>query len=408
MTRHWFLITDLHGLLRTKLVTDPLHKTALSGIFVNDPFDRVIGMQSVDGRANVIIRADETSKRQSPYNSDETYVFCDALVEPLHEIGEPLPSKVCPRTQLQLAVDELRSLGYAVTCGMEMEWTLLEETTGDHLQSPLPQCATYVMYPMLYDKFEQYKDALFEATEKLSVPIEAFHVENGRGQIEASLAPSDPIRMADNVQLFRMVARREAHRCGWRATFASKVFDDAAGAGCHLHISLQHIADDDKDVPEITCGPFMAGILTHMNTMSSMYLPSTTSYERIGGRFWTMSNVSYGIDERSHAVRMVNYGRHSARIELRLPGADCNPYLVLLAALKSGIDGIKNNTKPPTNVGELGEPLPASLKEAVDLMEKRHGGDILGHDFAKHYIQVKRAECRFAPERHTGWKFVLY
>lgn len=393
-TRCWLLATDLHGQLRTKLVVDPNHKSTFAGVFVNDRYDHVIdGLEPADKQANVLMSPDESSRRWSPWNEQEYYMFCDGKIELTHEV---LPSKVCPRTFLKQVVEHFKEIGLHVTCGMEMEWTMMRSDG-----SPLfDNCASYVMHPLLDTELEDYKNAIFTACDTLDIPVEAFHVENGRGILEMALGPSDPVTVGDNAQLFKMLASKEALRRGWKAEFKSKIFPDTAGNGAHLHVSLQDMYHDNENLPQLTSSSFLAGILHMMTNIAPLYLPTMNSYERIGGRYWTASTASWGIDERAHAVRVINRGKHTERLEVRIAGADACPYLVMYATLMSGWHGIMNNMELQTQQGQVGVQLPTSLTEACDRMEKDEETQALfGKAFVKHYIALRRADTKNNKER---------
>ena len=399
----------MHGQIRAKLcnntTSDKMTTTSFAGLFVNDPFDKVIeGLVPGDDDVNIVAMPDETSKRPSPWNNNEEFVFCNAVID---KGSCFIPSIVCPRTMLVNICKAYEQIGIKVKCGLEIEWTILQEKTSNPL---FTDCASYVLHPMLDARLDEYKNRLFDSCERLSIPIETFHVENGRSMLEMSFAPSDPVTVADNAQLFKMVAKKEANQFGWNALFTSKPFCDAAGSGRHVHISLERPCDG-HNISETTCGPFLAGILRHMRDLSCMYLPTVDSYERIGSsHFWTASHVSFAIDKRAFAVRIINHGKSNQRIEVRLPGADSNPYLALVAILKSGLDGILQDLQLVTSAGELGEPLPTSLGEAIALLRSSADAQrILGSSFIDHYTALLHYEVGGEHhDRPSNWKSLVY
>lgn len=404
----WLFLTDLHGKLRGKLI--PLSsdgevnkcKTEFAGVFAGDVLDRFIPEVKMVERP-VIVAVPASSGIPSPWHSSETYHMCNGYVD---EQGT-IPSKLCCRTLLSDAIEELREVGFEMKNGTELEWTLMKDGK--------PVCdvlSTYSTKPWHNAHIDAFMSALVDHTSHFPVTIEALHAEHGQSIFETALSPADPLCAADAVQLYRMTIKKMAKDYDMQATFVPKPFPDSAGCGLHIHISLSKIKDAG-DATDVLFSSFLGGLLHHMYSSTVILLPNKNSFERIhSAGFWTSNAVSYGVDSRTSAIRLVNYGSTTgnARIELRMAGGDANPYLCLLYCIRAGLWGIRHKV----DISTFGEPgqiirrLPSSLREASVhfLDDQSPARELYGNDFVDVYGQQRLHEARItdALPRQRKWE----
>jgi glutamine synthetase len=140
------------------------------------------------------------------------------------------------------------------------------------------------------------------------------------------------------------------------------------------------------------------------------YAPTVNSYKRYQAGSWAPTRVAWSRDNRTAGFRVVGEGS-ALRIECRIPGADCNPYLVYAAALASGLDGIQKQLEPPPEfvgnayVTEQAPRVPASLREATERMaESRFAQEALGADVVEHYVHFFRTEQAAYDRAVTDWE----
>ena len=144
------------------------------------------------------------------------------------------------------------------------------------------------------------------------------------------------------------------------------------------------------------------------------YAPTVNAYKRYQAASWAPTRLAWSHDNRTAGFRVVGSG-NSLRIECRIPGADCNPYLALTASLASGIDGIENQVEPPPVFeGDLYEAedqpsVPHSLQEATN----RFGAsafvrDCLGPDVVEHYTHFFQTEVAAYDRAVTDWERKRY
>ena len=370
----WLLLTDLHGLFRGKLI--PLDnkkisdlKTEFAGIFVNDILDRAVeGCR--ENRNIVNITAIPKSKRiLSPWDENESYLICNAY-EYLDKVKE---CNMCPRTLLKKAMVELFQFGLTVKCGMELEWTMnkiKDDNNNLIMKEQSNEKTSYSMTHYSDEDIQSFFKELYDKTHNFPTNIEALHVENGVDMFEAALSPGTPLETADSVQLHKMTIKRAAKKIKMKATFSPKPFFDQAGCGAHIHISLQK--SNGKSAKNILFDEFLAGIMTYTISSLVLLIPTDSGFRRVSSNNFCTSNfLSFGNDTRHDSIRLVHFNgsENDARIEIRIPGGDVNPYLALYFCLQAGFAGIRkklslNNISKP---GERFASFPKTLREATVL-----------------------------------------
>lgn len=173
---------------------------------------------------------------------------------------------------------------------------------------------------------------------------------------------------------------------------------------------LSHISDLGRH--------FLAGLLEGLPDIMPLFAPTINSYKRLVENFWAPVTVSWGFEHRAASIRLIGPPTTSAkatRFEVRVPGADANPYLALSAILGIGWRGVEKKleikTKPlgkGEDVGgasDQGVRLAKSLKEAtVQMMRKGSvAREVLGDEFVEHFGGTREHECRLWDEAVTDW-----
>jgi glutamine synthetase len=224
--------------------------------------------------------------------------------------------------------------------------------------------------------------------------------------------------MADNHCLYKQCLKEVADQMGVSVTFMAKFSDKQAGSSCHVHLSLwrdgKSAFTGDRDLGPVECSDvfqhFLAGWMAHVPELMVFYAPTVNSYKRYQSGSWAPTRLAWSHDNRTAGFRIVGRG-NSLRIECRLPGADCNPYLVYAASLASGLDGIARRLTPPKSydgdvyaASELVH-VPKTLAEATDLFEKSEfAKSAFGHDVVEHYTHFFRTEQTSYDRAVTDWE----
>jgi glutamine synthetase len=256
---------------------------------------------------------------------------------------------------------------------------------------------------------------LFDQLAEFDVPVEGFHTETGPGVYEAAIAVDGALAAADKAALFKTAVKEIAFRHGLIPTFMAKWNPDLPGSSGHLHQSLWD-KDHKKNLFE-GMSPLMksyiAGLVANLPELAAIFCPTINSYKRTVPGAWAPVNSTWGIDNRTTAIRAIPGGAKSTRVELRLTGADINPYLAIAASLVAGLDGIERELPLPaaTVNAYAGDapPLPRTLSEATTLFrQSRVARRWLGDEFVEHYAGTRDWESRQFEKAVTDWELARY
>jgi glutamine synthetase len=165
---------------------------------------------------------------------------------------------------------------------------------------------------------------------------------------------------------------------------------------------------------------FLAGLLAKMPEFMALYAPVINSYKRYVEGTWAPLNTTWGMDNRTCSVRIINNGRRAIRVENRVPGADANFYLVFAATLASGLYGIEHKLQLPPRLDgnaydqatidraiEAGHihPLARNLSAATDKLESSEvAREYLGNEFVDHFVATRRWEIKEYEKSVSNWE----
>src|SRR5215208_6434938 len=277
---------------------------------------------------------------------------------------------------------------------------------------------------------------LAETLEEMGIRPEQCHAEVGHGNLELSVKEAEALAAADRRVMVLETIRGVAHRMGLEITMAPKPYLEEAGNGHHLHLSIYSLEGGGPvlfDASGALSGAgsgFVGGILEHLPAVMAFTTPSPNSYQRIAPGMWSSAFACYGPDNREAAVRLASpaAGAESAtaNVEIKPMDVTANPYLALAAVLAAGMDGMDRDLDPgePTMVDPATlsdeerafrgiRPLPASLDEALDALEK---DDVLiealGEPLVRTHLAVARAQAEMArglsPEEVAATAAMIY
>src|SRR5215211_3121971 len=352
-----------------------------------------------------------------PFARGQAMVSCD-MTEP----DATTPWDGCPRSALKRVLGRLATRGYRSVASYEAEFYVRGP------EGPLdrtPYAGSFALTPAA-----EFVAELAETLEEMGIPPEQCHAEVGHGNLELSVGEAEALGAADRrVQVLETI-RGVAHRMGLEVTMAPKPYLEGAGNGHHLHVSLYEgesplLFDASGELSGAGSG-FVAGLLEHLPAVMALTAASPNSYQRLAPGMWASAFAAYGLDNREAAVRLASpvAGAESAtaNVEVKPVDVTANPYLALAAVLAAGMDGVDRGLDPgePTMVdpATLGEeerasrgirPLPASLDEALDALEK---DDVLIEALGEPLVRTHRAEAEIArgltPEEVAAAAAVLY
>ena len=347
-------------------------------------------------------------------------VICDVKNEKTHEYVDIAPRSIL-RAQLEKASD------YTVFAASELEYYLFENTFRDaHDQAyhNLKPVGWYIEdYHILQGtRTEAFNAAARRYLKQSGVPVETSKGEWGLGQHELNVRYSDILDMGDRHVVYKQCLKEIAEAMGWSVTFMAKFAADRAGSSCHIHISLwqegQNAFDGDTQLGPVKGSDvfrwFLGGCIKYTTDVMVFYAPTINSYKRYVDGSWAPTRLAWSYDNRTAGYRVVGQGK-SLRIECRIPGADCNPYLAFAALLASGMEGVKNKIEPPALFdGDIYAAahlprVPYTLAEAIDIFSHSpFAKETFGESVVEHYTHFYRTEQAAFNSSVTDWERKRY
>jgi glutamine synthetase len=336
---------------------------------------------------------------------------------------------VCPRGTLRRVLERAAGMGYAVSAAAEFEFFLFEETPHSVREKGYRQLKTMTPGAFGYSllRASVHSDLyheLLELGQRMRFPIEGLHTETGPGVLEAALIYCEALEAADRAALFKTFAKVLAQRHGLMATFMAKWSNSVPGQSGHLHISLR--GRDGASVFHDATRPhgmsdamrwFVGGQQALMPELLSMIACTVNSYSRLVPGYWAPTSATWGIENRTTALRVIRGGPSSQRVEYRIAAADINPYVALAAAIGSGLWGIEHRIEPDAPIEgnayaqELPPQrrLPSTLHEAAErLRTSKAARELFGEAFVEHHAATRIWEEREFRKAVTDWELARY
>ena len=263
---------------------------------------------------------------------------------------------------------------------------------------------------------DSFVTALRPALEELGVELTAVHTEAAPGLVELNLAARPGLQAADDAVYTKFAVKELARSMGMRASFMAKIAPGEEGSSGHVHLSCWRDGSNAFALDDKVMRSAIAGVLEHLPAASLLLNPTINSYKRLVPGWFAPTNVSWGVENRSCAVRAIHSARPElGRFECRRPGADANPYLALAAISHSAADGLRRRATPPEPVeddaysrSDLAQ-LPASLEAAIRAFDSdRVLQQALGESFSAYYVTSRRWELKAWQETVTEWEKSRY
>ena len=350
--------------------------------------------------------------------------FVDSEKDDLH--------KICPRSVLQKVLSRANDHGFSMNLAFEYEFFLFDETPHSvreknykNLKPLTPGMFGYSVlrnstYSELFNDFMDY-------CQSLDMPLEGLHCETGPGVWEAAIAYDEGLKAADKATLFKTFSKVFFQKRELMATFMARWNLEFPGQSGHLHVSPKCLKTGKNlfydEAGEYSMSPlmrhFVAGMVKYMKPFLAMTTPTINSYTRLVKGFWAPTAATWGVENRTCALRAITGSSKSQRMEYRVGAADSNPYLTAAAVIAAGLLGIEEKL-------ELGDPLvgnayevqeslpadlqlPSSLKDStVNLDASKEAREMFGKDFVEHFIKTREWEISEYEKAITDWQLERY
>ena len=426
-----FGIPDIDGIIRGKIIHKQKFIEALNGTL--GFCDVVYGWDANDvcytnidftgwhsGYPDAEIHIDVNTFRMIPWDNNIPFFLGD--------IGGNSQG-VCSRSLLKSIENQVLAMDMVPFFSMEYEWFNFEENPSDlasrEYKNPKPITPGMFGYSLLRPSMNsEFFNSLFDYMEQFDVKLEGMHSETGPGVFEAAILFDRVLYAADKATLFKLGVKEIARKFGFIASFMAKWNDDLPGSGGHIHQSLWDKSakrnlfyeETGSDRMSEIMKSYLAGQLYCLPFILPMYAPTVNSYKRLKEGAWAPTTLTWGVDNRTAAFRVIGKNDKSTRIETRVAGADVNPYLAMATSLASGLYGIKKNLKLQDNPikGNAYQntetvKLSTNLGDAINAMKNSHiAYELFGEPFVNHFIKTREWEWQQFLRNVTDWEMKRY
>ncbi len=409
-------MTDTNGLLRGQMVSvSSLAGIAKAGMGMSpaqlalDPTDAMLVMPGVND--------DSGDFHDDPLQIDPSTVRRIPWAKPGYDLlvlsdFTGASAQMCPRSILKSVLARVDAAGLVPKYGMELEYTLFDETPETarakgyrNLKTATPHAShDLIIYQTVQT---EWYEALAEMCPPLGINLAKMHEEIGGGFMEACIAAGTGVEPADQLVLLKNFIRALALRQGRSVTFMPRWNEEADSQSIHLHVSLKDKAglsvfhdQTQKNGVSQTFRHFLGGLQKYIGDMTLIFQPTVNSYRRFAPGTFAPPGLTWGYENRTTCFRLVGHDAGSLRVENRLPGADCNPYLSAAATIAAGVAGIMEQVEPdPETLGSGYAQTPArdfarSMPEAIDrLRASDFAKDWLGERFVETFTATR--QCQF-------------
>lgn len=420
--------TDIFGVLKNVSITVEQLDKALDGELMFDG-SSIEGFVRIE-ESDMYLRPDPSTFVVFPWRPRDGAVA--RLICDIYDADEQ-PFVGDPRYVLRRAVNEAAAMGYkSMNVGPEAEFFLFHvDADGKPTTITHDRAGYFDLTPV--DLGENARRDMVITLQQMGFEIEASHHENAPGQHEIDFKYSDALDIADKIVTFKFVVRTIAQKHGLHATFMPKPIAGIAGSGMHLNQSLMKDGAGNNNINafydphrdsqlSMDCIHYIGGLMAHAPAITAIANPNVNSYKRLVSGYEAPVYIAWSYRNRSPLVRVPAKRGPSTRVELRSPDPSCNPYLALAACLRAGLDGIKNEIKPPPSCSrniyqlscaerrELGiDILPENLQEALAALSRDEViKDTLGEHVLQRFMEAKRIEWdRYRKQVHP-WELEEY
>ncbi|MCB0389685.1 MAG: glutamine synthetase [Bdellovibrionales bacterium] len=432
-------ITDMDGVLRGKYVSLDKFETLIKNF--GGFCDNVFGWDVEDLLYNngttftgwhtafpdAKYRIDANTERWLP---DENLPFF--LADFFNQDKQLNDHPVCPRTTFKRVLTQLDRMGFTANLAFEYEFFLFNETPQSvreknyqNLEPLTPGMFGYsiIRNSTYSDLFNEFMDYCLD----MDIPLEGLHCETGPGVWEAAIEYDEALKAVDRASLFKTFSKVFFQKRGILATFMARWNLTLPGQSGHIHQSLidkktgRNIfySDSDPYCMSETMKSYVAGQVKYLKPFLALAAPTINSYTRLVKGFWAPTASTWGVENRTTALRVIPGSEKSQRVEFRLGAADANPYLAATAVLAAGMLGIQENLKLDEPIkGSAYEvqdqlpkelQLPTSLRDSiVNLENSKEAPQVFGKEFVEHFISTRKWEVSEYDKAITDWQLKRY
>ena len=364
------------------------------------------------GYGDFVFRPDLGTIRRATWLDGTAIVLCDL------EWHDGSPVRESPRQVLKAQLARLAERGWSAKIGSELEFILFrtpyDEARALNYRNLKPANDYNVDYSIFGTTIvEDVIRPIRRHMAAAGLVVEDSKGECNLGQHEVNFRYADALKMADDHAIYKNAAKEIAWQRGAALTFMAK-YNEREGSSCHIHCSFWEgdrslMPSDDGDGRSPLFDAFVAGQLQHTMEVALLFAPNVNSYKRFAYGSFAPTAIAWGSDNRTCGFRIVGHGK-GMRMESRISGGDCNPYLAFAAIIAMGIEGIDQGyTLEPELIGNAYDSdkprLPGALHVAIANLERSaFARRAFGEDVVDHYLNAARIEQRTFEAAITDWE----
>lgn len=320
-----------------------------------------------------------------------------------------------PRHALQAQVDALAAEGLYPAGAFELEFFLLANDRGpdgkvqparDVLDGRGSHKTEVYSVDHLHGMLPLFSD-IYAAAGKAGITAETMISEYAPGQYELTLHyRTDVMQAADDLMRLKRIVRMQARLHGVTACFMAKPVEKYAGSGMHFHVSLCDAAGKNVFIEAVegqwspTILHALGGLRATMGESMLVFAPHANSWRRFASQSYAPVSPTWGVNNRSVALRIPAGDIKARRIEHRPAGVDANPYLVAATVLAGVRHGMKHKIDPGPETkgngyegGQDAPPIPVDWRMAIDAATRSEFlREALGADMHRTFTAIKAAE----------------
>lgn len=421
------MVSDMAGIARGKIL--PTRK------FVSSMTDRSLKLpesifgQTVTGdfidstvlsdiEPDIILDPDPRTVRLVPwYNEPTAQIICDASYRDHSRVP------IAPRNVLKKVLDLYTAQGWKPVVAPEIEFYFSAKNIDPDypLEPPIGTSGRKETARQSYgidavNEFDPIFEDMYDYCEAMDIDIDTLIHESGAAQVEINFNHGNPLDIADQAFIFKRTMRQAALKHGIYATFMAKPYEGEPGSAMHIHQSIVSMETGDnlfamkngKDSKLFLS--YIAGLQKYLPAAMPLIAPNVNSYRRIVKDLAAPINTHWGHENRTVGLRIPESKRVDRRVENRVPGADCNPYLAIASTLACGYIGMMNGLVPTNEMkGNAYESkryaLPRHILDALyNLRASSDLKETLGPDFVQIYLDVKATEHDAYQQVISAWE----
>ncbi|HVE10799.1 MAG TPA: glutamine synthetase family protein [Paraburkholderia sp.] len=348
---------------------------------------------------------DPATIRIIPWAVDPT---AQVIHDCVHFDGTPV--EISPRRVLRRVLELYEAKGWKPVVAPELEFYLVDMNKDPDLplRPPVGRTGRAETGRQAYsieavNEFDPLFEDIYEYCDVQELEVDTLIHEVGAAQMEINFLHGDPLNLADRVFLFKRTVREAALRHHMYATFMAKPMEGEPGSAMHVHQSIvdshsgENLFAGRDGAPTALFHSYLAGLQKYTPSLMPIFAPYINSYRRLSRFMAAPINVQWGYDNRTVGFRIPHSAPAARRIENRIPGVDCNPYLAIAATLAAGYLGMTQHLSPTEPLGsdgyQLPYQLPRNLEEGLTLMAACVPlAETLGEKFVNAFVTLKETE----------------